>query len=120
MQFFTFTAASSPADAIHWPSGLNLKLFTRLACPLYVKIQPFLRISHNFKFLSAEPDARKSPYGWKSAHVNPALWPVNVLINRAASRSHIFKAPDADPATTSSSVCPNLTHSIGVVWPQRL
>ncbi len=53
-------------------------------------------------------------------HLIPALWPVSVLTNLAASRSQILSAPEAEPAHTSSSVCPNLTVSIGVVWPLRL
>lgn len=50
----------------------------------------------------------------------PALCPVNVRASLACSRSQIFNAPVCEPAHTKSSVCPNLTHSIGVVWPLRL
>ena len=83
-------------------------------------MQPFRRISQSFKFVSPDPELRKSPYGWKSIHRIPALWPVKVLTNLAASKSHILRAPEADPAQTSSSVCPKRTHSIGVVWPLKL
>jgi hypothetical protein len=31
-----------------------------------------------------------------------------------------LSAPVFDPAHTSSSVCPNCTHSTGVEWPLRL
>ena len=52
--------------------------------------------------------------------IPPDLCPVRVRTRRAASRSHIFRAPEDEPAQTSSSVWPNRTHSTGVVWPQRL
>ena len=38
----------------------------------------------------------------------------------ACSRSHIFSAPDREPATTISSELLNLTDSTEVVWPDRL
>ena len=40
--------------------------------------------------VSADPVARKSPYGWKSSERMPARWPVSVRTIRAASRSHTF------------------------------
>lgn len=43
----TFTLQSSPADAIHWPSGENFRLLTVRLCPLYVKMQPFRLMSHS-------------------------------------------------------------------------
>jgi hypothetical protein len=46
---------------------------------------------------------------------------INKRIKKAKlTRSQIFRAPDADPAQTSSSVWPNRTHSTGVVWPDKL
>ena len=83
-------------------------------------MQPFRRISHNLRFVSPEPELRKSPYGWKSMHFIPDLCPVSVRTSLAASRSQIFKAPDVEPAHTNSSVWPNRTHSMGVVWPLKL
>ena len=50
----------------------------------------------------------------------PDLWPVSVRTSRAASKSQIFRAPEADPAQTNSSVWPKRTHSMGVVCPLRL
>lgn len=38
----------------------------------------------------------------------------------AASRSHILRVPDCDPARTMSSPVLNWTHSTGLVWPDRL
>jgi hypothetical protein len=75
---------------------------------------------HTFIDVSNDPDASKSPYGWKSKHRIAALCPVNVRTIFAASKSQILSAPVFDPAHTSSSVCPNCTHSTGVEWPLRL
>jgi hypothetical protein len=75
---------------------------------------------HAFIDVSNDPEVRKSPYGWKSMHRTVVLCPVNVRTIFAASKSQILSAPVCDPAHTSSSVCPNCTHSTAVVWPLRL
>lgn len=75
---------------------------------------------HTFIDVSNDPEASKSPYGWKSMHRIAFLCPVNVRTIFAASKSQILSAPVFDPAHTSSSVCPNCTHSTGVEWPLRL
>ncbi len=48
-------------------------------------MQPFRRMSQSLRFVSEEPDERKSPYGWKSMQRIPDLWPVRVLTSLAAS-----------------------------------
>ena len=70
--------------------------------------------------VSADPVARKSPYGWKSRDRMPDRWPVSVRTMRAASRSQTLTAPAALPAQTNSSVGENRTASTAVVWPLKL
>ena len=38
----------------------------------------------------------------------------------AASKSHILRVPDCEPAQTNSSLPLNWTHSTGLVWPDKL
>jgi hypothetical protein len=61
-------------------------------------MHPLRRISHSFKFLSAEPEARKSPYGWKSEEQTSSTDPedssgeVNQAdINDVQNYENIFK-----------------------------
>lgn len=74
----TFMVLSSPPETTHRPSGVNRIAFTPLVWPLYVWMQPFLLISHIFRLVSKEPDAKNSPNGWKSTDIQLDRWPVKV------------------------------------------
>ncbi len=80
-----------------------LTTFTPCKCPLYVCMHAFRRMSHIFRLVSSEPDAKKAPKGWKSTARQSLRCPTRVRIVLAWSRSHSLMVPLVDPATTTSS-----------------
>ncbi len=85
---------------MHFP---YLTTFTPCKCPLYVCMHAFRRMSHIFRLVSSEPDAKNAPKGWKSTARQSLRCPTRVRIVFAWSRSHSLMVPLVDPATTTSS-----------------
>ena len=108
---------SWPPLTTHLPSGENLHTPTPRSWPLYVWMHPFLRTSQTFRFVSSDPEAKNSPNGWKSTDWQLERCPTSVRTALACSRSQSFRVPPAAPATTTSSLESNVTHSTADWWP---